>query len=363
MPASAIFDLLRPELRALTAYVPHPGEYAVRLDANEAPNLLPAEARGRLAEQAKSIAWERYPDATSEGLRHALAEYSGVSAEQVLCGVGSDEVIAMLLTALACPQPGSDAPVVLTTTPTFVMYAMSARLRGQRVLEAPLDAEWDLGSTSLAAATRVAEPNLVFIASPNNPTGNKMSLDRLSAFIATVPRSLVVIDEAYIDYSRENQLALFHRFENVAVLRTLSKIGFAALRVGWLIARPELIRELDKVRQPYNMTSLSQTLAAFAVRELREDVRRMVSVVVAERERLTTALRALPGVKVTESDANFLWLNGERPAGELFEGLKQRGILVRSFHDRGGRLAHQLRVTIGAPAENDAFLEAFTALV
>ncbi len=363
MPASAILDLLRPELRALKAYVPHPGEYRVRLDANEAPNLLPAAARARLAEQASRIAWERYPDASSAALREALAEYSGVQPNEVLCGVGSDELIALLLTAFSRAQPGNDAPVVLTTTPTFVMYAMSARIRGQRVLEVPLDANWDLSVPSVLAATRVAEPTLVFIASPNNPTGNKTSLARLREIIEAMPRSLVIVDEAYIDYSDENQLELFRRYENVAVLRTLSKIGFAALRVGWLIARAELIHELDKARLPYNMPALSQSLATFAVRELREDVKSMIARVVAERERLSASLSRLPSVTVTPSQANFLWLNSARPAAELFEGLKQRGILVRSFHERGGRLANQLRVTLGTPEENQDFLAAFSELV
>lgn len=363
MPTSKVVDLLRPELSELRAYSPHPGSYRVRLDANEAPPLLSAEARARLAEAAATIAWERYPDAPTDALRAALAARTGVSADEVLVGVGSDELITMLLTAFDRPRDRAQAPVVLTTTPTFVMYAMSAKVRGQRVLEVPLDADWDLAMSSLFAAIRVAEPSVVFIASPNNPTGNKVSLERLTELIMAVPRSLVVIDEAYVDYADENQLALYRRFENVAVLRTLSKIGFAALRVGWLVARPELIREIDKVRQPYNMSSVAQRLGALAVGELAPEIERVIAYVVDERRRVTAALAELGRIRVSESQANFLWIQSERPAAELFEGLKESGILVRSFHARGGRLAHQLRVTLGTAAENDDFLAAFRALV
>jgi histidinol-phosphate aminotransferase len=251
---------------------------------------------------------------------------------------------------------------VLTTTPTFVMYAMSARVRGQRVLEVPLDKEWDLSVSGVLAALRVADPSVIFIASPNNPTGNKMRLERLTELIEAAPRSLVVIDEAYIDYSEKNQLELYQRYENVAILRTLSKIGFAALRIGWLVARPELIREIDKVRLPYNVPTLSQRLGTLAVTDLASEIARVSALVVAERERVCAALSKTPRVDVTPSDANFLWVRSELPGLELFEGLKRRGILVRSFHARAGRLAQHVRVTIGTPQENSAFLAAFAEL-
>jgi histidinol-phosphate aminotransferase len=363
MPTSPVVDLLRPELSELSAYTPHPGDYPVRLDANEAPDLLSDAARARLSEVAAATAWQRYPDAGIELLRSALAARTGVSPAEILVGAGSDELITLLLTALSRPRERTPTPIVLTITPTFVMYAMSAKVRGQRVLEVPLDANWDLAITSLLAATRVAEPNLVFIASPNNPTGNKMSPERLISLIEGMPRSLIVIDEAYVDYSDSDQLDLYRRFENVAILRTLSKIGFAALRVGWLVARAELVREIDKVRPPYNVPSMSQRLGTLAVTELAPELQRIVSQVVGERARLLSELSSFPGIQVSPSQANFLWIQTERPAAEVFAGLAAKGILVRSFHPRGGRLSHQLRVTVGTPQENDAFLSAFRALI
>jgi len=362
--AEPFSDILCPALAELSSYTPVAGEYAVRLDANEAPELLSADAKQRMAEVAARLTWERYPDATSSQLRAALAGYSGsgVSPEEVLVGDGSDEIITLLLSAFSQGRDRSGSAVVMTTTPTFVMYRMSARVRGQRVLEVPLDADWDLALQSMLHGLEHAPPNLIFIATPNNPTGNLVDRERLERLIQAAPQSLVVIDEAYIPYSDCDQLELYRRYENVAVMRTLSKVGFAALRVGWLIARPTLLAEIDKVRLPYNMNAPAQALGALAVTELAPEIARIVSYVVAERERLSAALSALPGISVTPSQANFLWFKSERPAVELFEGLKARGVLARSFHQRGGRLAHQLRVTVGTRAENERFLSCLREL-
>ncbi|HEY3665221.1 MAG TPA: histidinol-phosphate transaminase [Polyangiaceae bacterium] len=349
-------DLLCPALAELSSYAPVAGDYPVRLDANEAPELLSTEAKARLGAACAELTWERYPDATALGLRQALAQYSGVSAEEVLVGDGSDEIITMLLSAFSKPRDRADSALIMTTTPTFVMYRMSARVRSQRVLEVPLDSAWDLASDSMLRGIEMTPPHLIFIATPNNPTGNLVNRERLERLIQAASKSLVVIDEAYIPYSSEDQLDLYRRYENVAVMRTLSKVGFAALRVGWLIARPELTAQLDKVRLPYNMNSPAQALGALSVGELAPEIQRIVRYVVTERERVSAALSALPGVSVTPSQANFLWFRSERPAAELFQGLQARGVLVRSFHQRGGRLANQLRVTIGTREENDRFL-------
>jgi histidinol-phosphate aminotransferase len=355
-------DILCPALAELSAYTPHAGEYDVRLDANEAPELLSSAAKQRLAEAAASVKWERYPDATATELRRALAAYSGVSPAEILVGDGSDEVITMLLSALSQPRDRADGALIMTTTPSFVMYRMSARVRGQRVLEVPLDANWDLAQDSMQRGIELAPPNIIFIASPNNPTGNLMSRERLERVIRAAPKSLVVIDEAYVPYADGDQLELYRRYENVAVMRTLSKIGFAALRVGWLIARPALVAELDKVRLPYNINSVAQLLGQLAVTELLPEIQAIVGSVVAERSRVSRALGELSGITVTPSQANFLWFRSERPASALFQGLAERGVLVRSFHQRGGRLAHQLRVTIGTAAENDRFLSCLREL-
>lgn len=348
-------ELLRPELADFKPYTPDAGSYRVRLDANEAPPLFPAAVRDRLSQALSAISFERYPDATARGLRAAVAARLGVTPEEVLLGVGSDELIAILLTALSHARKASDPPTVLTTTPSFVMYRMTARLRGQRVVEVPLDARWELAEEAMLRALEMAPPHVVFVATPNNPTGTAAPPERLERLIQAAPGSLFVVDEAYVDYSDRHLLDLYRRYENVVVLRTLSKVGFAALRVGWLVGRKELVAELDKVRLPYNLGTPSQSLAALVLGELWPDVAAVVETVKSERTRVAGALPAL-GIEVTPSQANFLWVKTPRPAGEVFEELRRKGVLVRSFHDKGGRLAHQLRITIGTPAENDELL-------
>lgn len=350
---TSVLDLLRPELADAKAYLPTQGDYRIRLDANEAPPLLPAHVQARLVEETARIAFERYPDATTSALRAAIAERIGVAPEEVLVGVGSDELIALLLTAVTRPRRGNEPPALLTTTPTFVMFRMSARLRGQRVVEVPLDADWDLAEASMLRGIEMSEPHVIFIASPNNPTSTVASPERLERVIEAAKSSLVVVDEAYVDYADRHRLELFRRYENVVVMRTLSKIGFAALRVGYLVGRRELVTELDKLRLPYNSNSVSQALATVVFRELWDEVLTMTATVKAERSRVASALAALPGVSVAPSQANFLWVKTGRPSEQLFRELGERGILVRSFHASTGRLAQQLRITIGTQAEND----------
>jgi histidinol-phosphate aminotransferase len=362
MSLFSIAALTRPELGELSAYSPDLASYRVRLDANEAPPLLSPAARARIGQVLADGDWERYPDPSLYGLRRAIAQQLGVSAAEVLPGVGSDEVISLLLTAFVRPREGADTPTILTTTPSFVMYRMSARCRGLRVLEVPLDADWDLAVDALKSAIGMSPPNIIFIASPNNPTGNLMSSARLEQLIEAAPQALVVVDEAYIAYSERDQLELYRRFENVAILRTLSKVGFAAFRLGFLLARPAVVAELDKVRLPYNVPTPTQRVAQLAFTELAPEISRISREVVAERGRLQGLLGELPRLSITPSQANFLWLRTERPAAEIYEALKQRSILVRSFHPRGGRLAQQLRVTIGSASENDELAAALAEL-
>jgi len=184
------------------------------------------------------------------------------------------------------------------------------------------------------------------------------SRDRLEAIIQAAAGALVVIDEAYVDYASHDQLELYRNHPNVAIMRTLSKVGFAALRIGWLVARPELVREVDKTRLPYNVPSVSQNLATLVLTELDAELAEIARFVVDERERLSRELATISRIELTPSEANFLWMKTEKSAGEVFAGLAKRGVLVRSFHERGGRLANQLRATVGTRTENDALLEA-----
>jgi histidinol-phosphate aminotransferase len=206
-------------------------------------------------------------------------------------------------------------------------------------------------------ATEMLRPNVLYLASPNNPTGNAMSRDRLEKLVVAARDAFVIIDEAYGDFAGESLRGWRARHSNLGILRTVSKVGLAALRVGWLEADAGLVREIDKVRQPFNVSATSQAAVAAVLEHGWDAVAEHVQLVVGERARVSSAIAKLPGFVVTPSAANFVWVKTPRPAGETFEMLKARGVLVRSFHAAGGRLAHQVRITIGTAAENDRLLE------
>jgi len=352
--------IVRHDLADLSPYTPaEPTGIAVRLDANEAP-AVPERVREVIARAVARTPPERYPDARARELKARIAERTGARPEELLVGSGSDEVIALLATALARPRAPAPQAVVLCVTPTFVMYRVTARAHGLKAIEVPLDAGWDLDVAAMKRAIDLVRPNVVFVASPNNPTSNRVSDARLEALVAHAADALFVVDEAYVDYAGESLRSWRARFPNLAILRTLSKIGLAALRVGWIEADASLVHELDKVRQPFNVSATSQAAAAAALAEAWDDLRAHVADVIGERERVAQALRGMPEVDVAPSRANFLWVKTPRPASQVYEALISRGVLVRSFHAAGGRLADMLRVTVGSSADNDRFLDAFS---
>lgn len=355
MPENRFASILRSELAELEAYEPLPGRFDIRLDANESPPLISPEASAALARAIVPTEWNRYPDPRAVELREALAERAGARPDEILVGAGSDEVIALLLAALDRPRARAAAPSILVPSPTFVMYQLSARARGFRVLAVPLDRDWDLDVAGMRKAIEIGRPNVIFIASPNNPTSMRMSRDRIEAVIEAATEALVIVDEAYAAFAPEAEATSLREHPNVALLGTLSKLGFASLRVGWMVGPAELVREIDKVRQPYNVPVPSQRGALFVLRELGAEVDRVRELVVAERTRLSAELTAL-GFEVSPSAANFLWIKTRRPAAEVWGELAARRILVKSFHKTGGRLANQIRITVGLPAENDRLL-------
>lgn len=336
----------------------YPPGAVVRLDANEASPNRSQRVRDVVTRAVAGVALERYPDARARELKARIAERTGARPEDLIVGTGSDEIIGVVLAAMAHAQARATQPVVLAMTPTFVMYRVTARVHGYTPIEVPLDANWDLDVDAILRAIEMTRPNVIFIASPNNPTGNRMRDNRLGTILESTRDSLVVLDEAYVDYAGASLRHWRARFPNLAVMRTLSKVGFAALRVGWLEGDEGLIREIDKARQPFNVSATSLAAAAAVLSDAWDEVRAHVDGIIRERERVISALGELPGVEVSPTDANFLWLGTPRPAGVIHAALVERGVLVRSFHGAGGRLANRLRVTIGAQDENDSFLGA-----
>jgi histidinol-phosphate aminotransferase len=363
----------------LHAYVPDLAAYPVRLDANEAPALLPTlsdDERAIWHAALAAVEPARYPDVRARALRAALAARLGVREGELTIGCGSDEVIQILLASLCRPANGR-APVVLVPSPSFVMYRVSARVHGYQVVDVPLDAGWDLDLDAMLAALREHRPAVVFLATPNNPTSGVYARSRVEAIIEEAarlePPAIVVVDEAYLPFrlgpqdpwSGATGLDLRANAPHVVVMRTLSKIGLAALRVGWLVADERLIAELEKARLPYDLPAYSQAAALVALGPLAGAIDRHVAAIVDERARLVAALRAMRAfsssapLDVGRPDGNFVWLGLGRAAAPVVQGLKERGVLVRSFP----AFPTRLRVSVGTRAECDRFLAAFAEVL
>jgi histidinol-phosphate aminotransferase len=361
--AVELAGLLRPEIEELRAYAPaEPPGIRVKLDANEAPKASGAIVRETVRRAIEAVPLERYPDPRAARLKEAIARRTGAAPADLFVGAGSDEVISLVLTAFARPRENHPQPVVLTPVPTFVMYRVTARAHGHKPVEVPLDAGWDLDAGMMTRAIEMMRPNVVFVASPNNPTGNRMSQDRLEQVVTAAASAFVVVDEAYVDYAgQEASLRTWRTAQphaHLGILRTVSKIGLAALRVGWLEADAALVAELDKVRQPFNLSATSQAAAAAVLEEAWDDVQRDVARVVTLRGALAREIAGIDGFVVTPSDANFLWVKTPGPAEAVWSALVAEGVLVRSFHAAGGRLGSQLRITVGSEADNDALVSA-----
>jgi histidinol-phosphate aminotransferase len=348
---------LRPELAQAHAYVPPKGTFHLRLDANEAPNLWSERARARFGELARSTELNRYPDPACSELRRALAARHGGAPGEYVIGAGSDENIAVLLSALGRAREPAAAQRVVTLSPTFVMYRVSALVRGIEVVEVPTDEAWGVSERGVVEAIERVDPHVVFLATPNNPTGRAITPSALRTIVEAAPNALVVVDEAYGPYADEGFGDWPARYPNVALLGTLSKVGLAALRVGWLRGRPELVHELDKMRPPYNVPSLSQRLAIAALDEFPDELERIATIVRSEREVLTKGLAEL-GFVVTPSQANFVWARSPLLAAELCSKLATRGVSLRHFPSAGERLRDHVRVTVGTAAEHEELFQA-----
>jgi histidinol-phosphate aminotransferase len=344
-------DIIREEIRALKAYHVQPSGGMVKLDAMENPYGLPADLRARLGKLVEEAALNRYPDAHGHELKAGLRRALGVPEDiELMLGNGSDELIQMLLLAVA--RPGA---VVLGVEPSFVMFRMIAAFAGARYVGVDLREDFSLDIERLLAAMDQHRPAVVFIAYPNNPTGNLFDAAMVNRVIEAAP-GLVVMDEAYHAFAGSSFLERIARHPNLLVMRTLSKLGLAGIRLGVLAGAGRWIAELDKVRLPYNVNTLTQAVAREVLRHggvLTEQA----GAIKLERRRLGEALRAVRGVTVYPSDANFILFRISQ-AERVFEGLKRRGVLIKSLHGSHRLLADCLRVTVGTPEENAAFLSA-----
>jgi histidinol-phosphate aminotransferase len=358
MPLTPL-ELIRPEIRALRAYQVPDAAGLIKLDAMENPYGWPEGLKDEWLEVLRGAELNRYPDPQGRQVQEALRESMGIpSGMGLLLGNGSDELIQMLTLTLA--QPGRK---VLSLDPGFVMYRLIALFAGMEYVGVPLQADdFALDIPAVLEALERECPALTFIAYPNNPTGNLFDTQAIERIIDAAP-GLVILDEAYAPFTDRSFLSRLGDWPNLLVLRTLSKMGLAGLRLGYLTGPEAWLTEIDKTRLPYNINCLTQASAAFALRH-KAVLDEQTQAIRAERDRLFDALAAIAGLEPYPSEANFILIR--LPAGradDCFAGLKASGVLVKNLNNAHPLLADCLRVTVGTPEENGIFLSALGRLL
>ncbi len=351
--AERVACLVRPEIRATRAYAVADAGGRIKLDAMESPYPLPPEIKQAWLDTLREVEVNRYPDADARALKQSLREVMAIPAGmELLLGNGSDELIQIVLLAVA--RPGS---YVLAPTPTFVMYEVIANAVGMGFVGVALTENFGLDAVAMRTAMQRYKPLVTFIAYPNNPTGNLFAADAVEGLIDAAP-GLVVIDEAYFAFTDSSLMDRLRSYDNLLVLRTLSKMGLAGLRLGLLVGAPAWIEEFNKVRLPYNINSLTQASVQLMLRR-REFIAEQVQQIRSERQRVFAALSELAGVRVWPSETNFILFRAQsREARDVYDGLYAAGVLVKNLDPQGGALRGCLRVTIGRPGENDVFINA-----
>jgi len=343
-------------VRSAVAYSVPDATGLIKLDAMENPYGLPPSLAAALGVRLSAVALNRYPPSDPKALKEKLTTHMGVPVgARLMLGNGSDELIHLLIQA--CAKPGA---TVLAPTPSFVMYEWMAQWNGCRFVGVPLTAEFALDAEAMHTAIQQHKPAVTFIAYPNNPTGNVFDRATIAALIEAAAPGIVVIDEAYAPFAPDTWMLDLARYPNLLVLRTLSKLGLAGMRLGFLTAHPAWIEQLDKVRPPYNVNALTLEAADFLLDYL-DLFETQAATIRAQRARLLQALRANQQITVYDSAANFI-LFRVRNADQTYSGLTQQGILIKNVTRQHPLLRGCLRVTVGTPEENDTFLSALTAL-
>jgi histidinol-phosphate aminotransferase len=353
--AAFVAAVVRPDVRAQSAYVVAHADGMIKLDANENAHPLPDAVRARVAAALADVPLNRYPNGPADAARVALRRALAIpDAHALLLGNGSDELIALVVSMVA--QPGA---CVLAPEPTFVMYRVSSANVGVRFAGVALAPDFTLDLAAMLAAVERERPAVIFLASPNNPTGARYPTGDVERVIRAAP-GLVVVDEAYSPFADDAFLHRVGEFPNLLVMGTLSKIGMAGIRLGYVVGGQEWIVELNKLRPPYNVNALTQA-AAVALLADPAWIAQQAAAIRAERGRVAAALAPLRGITVFPSQANFLLLRVP-DAKRMFDALEHRRILVKNVAGGHALLTGCLRITIGTPEENDNLISSMTEL-
>ncbi|MDI6742849.1 MAG: histidinol-phosphate transaminase, partial [Smithella sp.] len=303
----------------------------------------------RLRDALGKVVLNRYPAAGAPELCNRFAGYYGVKRNMIIPGNGSDELIQALCLALKGRING-----VLIPAPTFAMYKIIAVNTGNKVVEVPLDRKFDLDVDAMISKMRKNFPALIFLSSPNSPTGNIFSRKKIEALIRKAP-GVVVIDEAYAAFSGQSLLPLVKKYDNVIFLKTLSKLGMASIRLGFLIGNPDILAQIDKVRLPYNINSLSQIAAGFFL-DNKDEFVKQIKEITKGREALYSGLKQIKWIKAYPSRANFIFFSCAFDSNRIYRKLLADGIVVKNLNIP--QIPHCIRVTVGSKKENEALLKA-----
>jgi histidinol-phosphate aminotransferase len=348
---------IKPEVRALRAYALSPDRARVKINQNENPSDAPAAIKEETLRRLRTREWSRYPDFTPASLCKQLATFAGWMPEGIIAGNGSNELIQALLMVTAGPGKR-----VLISEPTFALYRQISTVLGGEVISVPLTTQLSYDIEALQAAVRDSNPDLTIICSPNNPTGCALSDDDLSGLLKS-NNGLVVVDEAYHEFAEHSVVPLLREHKNLVVLRTFSKaMSMAALRVGYLLAAPELASEIGKAVLPYNLNVISQTAAEVAIEMYQEELRPQVQKIIGERERLYRELSKVDGLTPLRSQGNFMVVRSRIDPKRVFAELLKRDILIRDVSTYP-MLSEYFRVSVGTPEENDLLIEALRNIV
>ncbi len=350
-----IGNTIRDVVRNDTSYAVAPSSGFIKLDAMENPYPLPLHMRAELGRRLADALINRYPVPSYASLKHKLCARMGVpKGYDVILGNGSDELISMIAMAIT---GGQRRPVIMAPIPAFVMFARSAMLAGCEFVGVPLRPDFSLDKAAMLAAIAEHKPAVVFLAYPNNPTGNLFDENDMVEIIEALgEKGIAVVDEAYGPFARTSFMHRLPEFENMIVMRTVSKMGLAGIRLGYMSAAPALLAQFDKVRPPYNINVLTEVAAEFALDHI-DILNEQFSLIIAERERMTTELSRLPGVTVYPSAANFLLVRVPDAAAACAK-LHEDKVLVKNVSKMHEMLANCIRVTVSTPEENAAFLDA-----
>ena len=351
--------VLRADVQGMHGYAVQPSAGLVKVDTMENPFRLPPELRRALGERLAEVALNRYPAERGDDLRHALARHADMpDGCDIMLGNGSDELISLLTLACAHPTGSGHQQPVLAPLPGFVMYELSAKTYGVPFVGVALTPDFELDRDAMLAAIERHQPALIHLAYPNNPTTNLWDDAVIDAIIEAAP-GFVVMDEAYQPFAARDSRERLVRHEHVLLMRTMSKFGLAGVRIGYLIGRTALIREIDKLRPPFNISVLNCEAALFALEHV-DEYERQAALIRTERNRLAAALAGRPGVKVWQSEANMLLVRVP-DATRMFAAMKARGVLIKNVSALHPLLANCLRITIGTPEETRLTLAAFDA--